>query len=158
MIHGLTFWLAVHTQLAIDWFITDASSDVQHMDLVNALDILSARLKHEGLLIIVDIEKIYGYTNSVDETLMDGKKEEGNGSREVLAALEDVGMEDIAVIEDQNFRVEVELFGQKRAIHEKYFMVRARKGDEDGDQPDETMASVVSAQQERLSPSLQSLL
>ena len=111
MVHGLNFWLAVHTQLAIDCFITDASSDVQYMELVNALDILSARLKHKGLLIIVDIEKIYGYTNSVDEASMDGRKEEGNGSREVVAALKDVDMEEIAVIEDRNFRVEVELFG-----------------------------------------------
>ena len=106
---------------------------LQYMELVNALDILSARLKHKGLLIVVDIEKIYGYANSVDEAFMDGRKEEGNGSREVIAALKDVGMEDIFVIEDQNFRVEAKLFGQKRAIHEKYFMVRARKGDEDGD-------------------------
>lgn len=157
MVRGLTYGLAVYTQLAIDFFITDASSDVQFMELVNSLDNLSARLKPKGLLIIVDIEKIYGYTNSVDEAFMDGRKEEGNGSREVVAALRDVGMEDIAVIEDQDFRVEVELFRQKHATHEKYFMVRARKGVEDEDKPDETMASLVSAQQERLSPSLQRL-
>lgn len=133
MVNGLTYCLAVHTQLAIDCFITEASSDVQYMELVNALDILSARLKHKGLLIIVDIEKIYGYANSMDEAFMDGRKEEGNGSREVVAALKDVDMEDIAVIEDQEFRVETKLFGQKRAIHEKYFMARARKGEEDED-------------------------
>lgn len=133
VVHGLTYWPAVYTQLAIDCFITDASSDIQYMELVNALDILSARLKNKGLLIIVDIEKVYGHMNFVDEASLDGRKEEGNGSREVVTALKDVGMEDIAVIEDQDFSIEVELFDQKRKTHEKYFMVRAVKGEEDED-------------------------
>lgn len=85
------------------------------------------------ILIIVDIEKVYGYANAVDETLLIGRKEEVNGSREVVAALKDVGMEDIAVIEDQDFSIEVGFLGQERKVHEKYFMVRAEKDEEDGD-------------------------
>lgn len=79
------------TQLAIDCFITDVLSNVQYMELVNALDILAGRLKHNGIFIIVDIEKLYGYADSTDETLIDGRKEGGHGSGEVIAALKDVG-------------------------------------------------------------------
>lgn len=32
---------------------------------------------------------------------------------------------------DQDFRVEVDMFGRKCATYEKYFIVRARKGEEE---------------------------
>lgn len=40
-------------------------------------------------------------------------------------------MEDIVTLEDQDFKVEVELCGRRLATHEKYFMPRARKGEEE---------------------------
>lgn len=49
------------------------------MELVNALDILIGRLKNNGILVIVDIEKFYGYADS-DEALLDGRKEIGSGA------------------------------------------------------------------------------
>ncbi|CAD6591752.1 MAG: hypothetical protein ASARMPREDX12_005402 [Alectoria sarmentosa] len=115
--------------LAIDCFITDAPNDVQYMELVNALDILAGRLKHDGLLIIVDIEKFSGDSDAASEAFFDGRKETGSGSKEVIAALNEIGMEDIAVIENQEFKVQMELFGRQKATHEQYFMVRARKGE-----------------------------
>ena len=127
--HGLTDWCAVYPQLAIDCFITDAPNDVQYMELVNALDILAGRLKHDGLLIIVDIEKFSGDSDAASEAFFDGRKETGSGSKEVIAALNEIGMEDIAVIENQEFKVQMELFGRQKATHEQYFMVRARKGE-----------------------------
>lgn len=101
------------------------------MELVNALDILAGRLKHDGLLIIVDIEKVHESVDLEPEALLDGRKFTGKGSTEVVAALEEVGMKDIAVIENQDFKVEEEMFGHKNMRHEKYFMVRARKGEEE---------------------------
>lgn len=43
------------------------------MELVNALDILIGCLKNNGILVIVDIEKFYGYADS-DEALLDARK------------------------------------------------------------------------------------
>ena len=40
------------------------------MRLINALDILAGRLNHNGIFIIVDIEKFYGYANSADEAMI----------------------------------------------------------------------------------------
>lgn len=117
--------------LAIDFFITDASNDVQYMELINAFHVLTDRLKHDGLLVIVDVEKLYSDADSDSEALLDGRKETGSGSREVIAALDEIGMEDIVTLEDQDFKVEVELCGRRLATHEKYFMLRARKGEEE---------------------------
>ena len=129
----LTGWCAVYRQLAIDCFVTDAPNDVQYTELVNALDILAGRLKHDGLLIIVDIEKFYGDSDAASEAFSDGRKETGSGSKEVIAALNEIGMEDIAVIENQEFKVQMELFARQKATYEQYFMVRARKGEEGDD-------------------------
>lgn len=100
------------------------------MELINALDILVDRMNNDGVLVIVEIEKFYADADYASEALLDGRKETGHGSREVMAALNEVGMEDTAVIEDQDFKVDMELFGQRRSRHEKYFMVRAKKGEE----------------------------
>lgn len=103
------------------------------MELINALDVLADRLKNDGLLVIMDIEKFYSSADSGSEALLDGRKEEGSGSKEVIAALNEIGMEDIAVIKDQDLKIEVELCGRTMATHEKYFMLRARKGVEEED-------------------------
>ena len=112
------------------------------MELINAFDVLADRLKNNGLLVIVDVEKFYESANSDPEALLDGRKEEGSGSREVIAALNEIGMEDIAVIEDQDFKVEVDLCGRRMATHQKYFMLKARKGEEEKDQNGEDLAPV----------------
>lgn len=39
-------------------------------------------------------------------------------------------MENIAVIEDQEFEVEFKIFGHRQRNYNKYFMVRATKGEE----------------------------
>lgn len=97
------------------------------MELVNALDVLVGRLKDDGVLVIVDIEKYYGHTDPESEAFVDGRKELGSGSREVVAALKQVEMENIAVMEDKDFKFEFELFEEKRKRHYKYFVVRATK-------------------------------
>ncbi len=97
------------------------------MELVNALETLLGRLKDDGVVVIVDIEKFYGDADLDNGASLDGRKEEGNGSREVVAALEEVDMKDIAVIDDEDFRVEFRLFENTQKRHYKYFMVRATK-------------------------------
>ena len=93
---------------------------------MNAHDVLVGRLKDDGVLVIVDIEKYYGHTDEDSEALLDGRKEPGSGSREVVAALKEVEMENIAVMEFKDFRFEFELF-EKQKRHYKYFMVRTTK-------------------------------
>ena len=97
------------------------------MELVNALETLVGRLKDDGVVVIVDIEKFYGDADLDNGASLDGRKEEGSGSREVVAALEEVEMQDIAVIDDEDFRVEFRIFERTHKRHYKYFMVRATK-------------------------------
>ncbi|KAL9068921.1 MAG: hypothetical protein Q9161_005894 [Pseudevernia consocians] len=96
------------------------------MELVNALDVLVDHLKDDRVLVIMNIEKYYGHTDPDSEALLDGRKELGSGSREVLAALKEVEMENITIMEDKDFKFEFELF-EKQKRRYKYFMVRETK-------------------------------
>ena len=102
------------------------------MELITALEILAGRLKTDGLLVIVDIEKSDNFAAPED-----GRKVSGHGSKEVVAALCEIGFEDVAVITDQEFKVEMKMFGQRQMRHDEYFMVRARKGEEEDDEDDD---------------------
>ena len=84
------------------------------MDLVNALDVLVGQPKDDGVLVIVDIEKYYGHTDLNSQALLDRRKELGSGSKEVVAALKEVEMENIAVMEDKDFKFEFELFEKQK--------------------------------------------
>ena len=77
----------------------------------------------------MDIEKSYGNLNPACVSLSNGRKSKGLGSREVIEAMEDIEMDNIAIIEDQDFRVDVELFNNP-SFHHKYFMVKATKAPE----------------------------
>ncbi|KAF6236415.1 hypothetical protein HO173_005507 [Letharia columbiana] len=73
-------------------FTKDPPGPEQDARLKHGLQALINRLKHNGVLIIIDIEKNYD------------TKPDGSGSKEIIAALKELGMEDVGVMKDQHFQ------------------------------------------------------
>lgn len=89
------------------------------------------RLKPNGILVIVDIEKRYGVRNRLPGSRRgDGKKKTGCGTREAVAALNAIGMHDVEVKTDLAFKAEFEFFEKQQLREETYFMLRATKNKE----------------------------
>ena len=100
--------------------------------LLEALKSLTSRIRHNGTLLIIDIEKESTSMGASDEDddedyetkikrSRNGKKVVGYGSAEIRTALEALGMEDIAVIGD--------LWYQDPADGgQVYFLLKAKKG------------------------------
>ena len=130
-IHSLRSQLTT-LKLAVDFFAPDEASDDDAPGLVRALGSLTTRLKHNGTLLILDIEKDYtdDGANENDnedyqaksERTRNGKKIVGFGSNELRAALKVLGMEDVDTIGD--LRCE-----EASDVGQIYFLLKAKKGD-----------------------------
>ena len=76
----------------------------------------------------MDVDKFYGEEDSVSEALLNCFKEDGHGSKEVVEALNKIGMKDIDVIDNQHLEFGEDFLDEPyHPLHRKYFMVRARK-------------------------------
>lgn len=105
--------------------------------LQTTLQTMTSRLKHNGTLLILDIQKDYATTHETEEsdalnqTLRKGKKISGCGNEEIATALEGLGMEDVVVLEEEDlsFRFENVLDGVSRVTtDEVYYLLKAKKG------------------------------
>lgn len=118
-------------KLAIDFFASDDDEEAFSV----ALETLAARLKDQGRMLILDLEKDYCPEEAKASDvylgkLRNGRKVRGHGSREVVAVLEKLGFKDIAVVEDLVFRAEIDrtnLGGGLLVREEINFMVKATK-------------------------------
>ncbi|KAK3170320.1 hypothetical protein OEA41_009707 [Lepraria neglecta] len=131
--------LSFGSQLGIDFFTYGDPNPHKHAQLVYTLDVLLLGLIENGTLLIIDIEKVddgweppAGTIKHSQEALRDSMKHTGHGSKEVVAALKELEMDDIEIIRDQRFGFELvgdEVLGaQGLRREETYFMVKARKG------------------------------
>lgn len=119
-------------KLAVDFFAPDDASDDDAPGLARALGSLTSRLRQNGMLLILDIEKDYTSDGANEkenedyqaksERTRNGKKIVGYGSDEVRTALEALGMEDIVVQEDL-------WYDKPSDGGQVYFLMKARKGD-----------------------------
>ena len=105
---------------------------------MRSLSVLIDLINANGTLLIIDIEK-WEYSHSDrNQTLYSptsshgGLKLDGYGSKDVVKALEELGMEDIEVVEDQPFLFEVKHGSGPDAPRirrkEIYFVLRAKRG------------------------------
>ena len=126
------------SQLAVDFFThEDVDEDAKYEELVRALDVMTNLLQENGTLLIVDVEKsdddCYPDADSHSPGFPhEGMKVTGHGSKNIKKALEELGMEDIAVLVDQNFLFEVkgETGPDSPAPRRKetYFVVKGKRG------------------------------
>ena len=119
-------------QLSIDFLcnstLTHHSKDI----LVRTLEILLLTLNENGILLVIDIEKVR-YTSCPppgtlaygQEFLRGGEKIRGYGSRELAAACLELKLDDIQVLEKEEFTWNDD---DGKAKEETWFMLRARKG------------------------------
>lgn len=129
----------ITSQLGVD-FLTHKNipSDIMHKQLVKSLNIIINLLNANGTLLIIDIEKwdqshsernaaLYSPTSPYG-----GLKLDGHSSKDIVKALEELGMEDIEVVEDQPFLFEAKHGSGEDAPRirrkEVYFVVRAKRG------------------------------
>lgn len=134
----MTEWMLIEVlQLSIDFLCSPTSPHYNHDILVRALEILLLTLKNDGILFVIDIEKVH-YTSCPtpgthaygQELLHGGKKVKGYGSREIAAACLELELDDIQVMEGVKFIWEGEDGkGGTIARDETWFMLRARKGE-----------------------------
>ena len=104
--------------------------------LQHNIQVVTSRLKHNGTILILDIEKDYAWLENAgsdvnnEHVLRCGRKLGGFGSLEVATALERLGMEDILVVEgeDLRFRFENVVDGELEVTDEVYFLLKAKKG------------------------------
>ena len=123
--------MLIITQLAIDFFATQDDPAT----LRTALEALVNRLTEDGSLLIIDIEKHYvpdtgeSSGDALNPNLHSGKKKQGYGSQEVIAALQNLGLKEIAMKKDLHFEFEFNLLGHPLVREEWYFIVKAVKAD-----------------------------
>ncbi|CAF9941698.1 hypothetical protein IMSHALPRED_002855 [Imshaugia aleurites] len=118
--------------LAVDFFAPNDASDDDAPGLIRALGSLTSRLKDNGTLLILDIEKDHISDSAEEAKSQDyqekseqnrnGKKVVGYGSNEIRTALDVLGMTDVDVKGDLWFE-EPSDGGQV------YFLLKARKVD-----------------------------
>lgn len=122
----------------MDFFALEgAPKEIKHNEFMKCLDVMINLLDKNGTLLIIDIEKC-DLECSNDPALHspgsshDGLKLTGHGSNDIVKALEELGMEDIAVVKDQPF-----LFEAKHGSgpdtptirrKETYFALKAKRG------------------------------
>ena len=104
---------------------------------MRALDVMINLLKVDGTLLIIDVEKYdEGYSSHADShsrgSPHEGLKVTGHGSKDIEKALEELGMEDIAVLVEEDFLFEVKGGSgpDSPALRskEEYFVVKAKRG------------------------------
>ena len=126
------------SQLAVDFFThEDVDEDVKQVELVRALDVMINVLQENGTLLIIDVEKCdedcYPDADSHSPgSPHEGLKVMGHGSKDIEKALEELGMEDIAVLVDKDFLFEVKGGSGPDSPplrrKETYFVVKAKRG------------------------------
>ena len=125
-------------QLAVD-FLTheDVGEDAKHEELVRALDVIINVLLENGTLLIIDIEKCDEDCHLDTDAHSPGSPHEGfkvtgHGSKAIEKALDELGMEDIAVLVDEDFQFEIKSGSgpDSPALRSKktYFVVKAKRG------------------------------
>ena len=123
-------------QLSIDFLCTPTLPYYNQDILVRTLEILLLTLDENGILLVIDIEKVHytlcpppGTPAYGQEFLRGGKKVRGYGSREIAAACLELELDDIQVMEGVEFNWEGDDGkGGRRSRDEMWFMLRARKG------------------------------
>lgn len=131
-------WL-IDLQLAVDFFTQTDDENEKHKELMRALDVMISLIHQNGTLLIIDVEKCEDYGNILDDEDLhssgcphEGLKTFGQGSKDIIRALEELGMQDIAFMGDQHF-----LFGVERGSKpdaptirrkETYFALKAKRG------------------------------
>ena len=125
-------------QLAVDFFThEDVDEDAKHAELVRALDIMINLLQEDGTLLIIDVEKCDDDCSPDADSHSPGSPHEGlkvtgHGSKDIEKALEELGMEDIAVLVDEDFLFEVKggSGSDSPALRRKetYFVAKAKRG------------------------------
>lgn len=127
----LAFRLTI-LKLAINYF---ACSCCGIPGLQDTLRILTSRLKRNGTLLVLDVQKNYAQQDHAggeidDRERRDGRKLSGFGSEEVTTALKGLGMEGIAVLEDGDLRLRFEIVvdGEVETVEEVYYMLKATRG------------------------------
>ena len=119
-------------KLAVDFFAPNDASDDDAPGLIRALGSLTSRLKDNGTLLILDIEKDH-ISESAEEAESEdylakseqnrnGKKVVGYGSNEIRTALDVLGMTDVDIKGDLWFE-------EPSGSGQVYFLLRAKKGD-----------------------------
>ena len=124
-------------QLSIDFLCSPTLTHYNQDILVRALEILLLILDNNGILLVLDIEKVH-YTSCPtpdtqahgQEFLRGGKKVRGYGSREIAAACLELELDDIQVMEGLKFTWKGDDGdGGMIARDEMWFILRARKGE-----------------------------
>lgn len=128
----------ISLQLAVDFFThEDILEYEKHEELVQALDVMINLIDANGTLLIIDVEKCdencYPDADSHSPgSAQEGLKVTGHGSKDIIKALEKLGMEDIAVVGDQDFLFEAKnRSGADSPIlrrKETYFVLKAKRG------------------------------
>ena len=126
----------MNLQLAVDFFSrVDVDEDMKHEQLVRALEVMTNLIETDGTLLIIDIDKCdedcYADSHSPGSP-HEGLKVTGHGSKDIVKALEELGMKDIAVIGDQHFLFEAEQGSGPDSLtlrrEETYFVLKAKRG------------------------------
>lgn len=98
----------------MDFFTHESiPEDNKHKQLVRSLNVMIDLINPNGTLLIIDIEKWNLEHSKRDAALYSptsphgGLKLDGHGGKNIVKALEELGMEDIKVVEDQPFLFEV---------------------------------------------------
>ena len=128
----------IDLQLAVDFFThEDVDEDSKKEELVRSLDVMINLLQANGILLIIDVEKCDEecYQDAVYDSpsfAHEGLKSTGHGSRDLVKALEELGMEDVAVLGNQEFLVDVKPgsgsdFPESKE-KEIYFALKAKRG------------------------------
>lgn len=119
-------------KLAIKYF---ACSCCGITALQNTLRILTSRLKRNGTLLILEIQKDYAHLEFAEEGIGDcelrnGKKLKGFRSEEVTVVLKGLGIENITVMEDGDlrFRFEKVVNGKAEIVEEVYYTLKGERG------------------------------
>lgn len=128
----------INLQLGVDFFAHEsAPKEIKHKEFMNCLGVMVDLLDENGTLLIIDIEKC-DQDCSNDASLHspgfrhDGLKFTGHGSKDIVEALEELGIEDIAVTKDQPFLFEAKHGSGPDAPtirrKETYFVLKAKRG------------------------------
>ena len=120
-------------KLGVDFFAPNAALHDDIPGLIRAFRSILSRMAQRGTLLVLEVEKDYegvgehkgeeeDYEAKWQHSMHSSKKTVGYGSKEVCAALETLGMEDVEVKSDLWYE-EPSKGGQI------YFLLKARKGD-----------------------------
>ena len=128
----------INLQLAVDFFTHEGIPEaIKHKQLVKSLDVMINLIDENGTLLIIDIEKCdkgcsFGAASHSPGSPHDGLKVTGHGSKDIIKALEELGMEDIAIIGDQQLFFEAKLGSgpdpPTMRRKDSYFVLKAKRG------------------------------